>query len=248
MASITWQPNVSTIVYGELIEDSIFSARAIYQDADGDDYSPKGTYTYTYSGASSGTLSAGAKLVAGSYTLTVTFDPEDGALGSNIATTASLVVEKATPVVTWNNPANIKYTYSESSGPQLSNSQLNAVANVAGAFAYTPAIGTELNAGTQTVTAVFTPSDTANNKTVENLSVEFEVLKGDIQIDWDIFHNGIYQEIKTKSGTTKIPYVLEFEDAKAQNLGNDVPGSFSYSPDRGDELTESTNLTAVFPK
>ena len=247
MASITWQPNVSTIVYGELIEDSIFSARAIYQDADGDDYSPKGTYTYTYSdGASSGTLSAGAKLVAGSYTLTVTFDPEDGALGSNIATTASLVVEKATPVVTWNNPANIKYTYSESSGPQLSNSQLNAVANVAGAFAYTPAIGTELNAGTQTVTAVFTPSDTANNKTVENLSVEFEVLKGDIQIDWDIFHNGIYQEIKTKSGTTKIPYVLEFEDAKAQNLGNDVPGSFSYSPDRGDELTESTNLTAVF--
>ena len=82
MASITWQPNVSTIVYGELIEESIFSARAIYQDADGDDYSPKGAYTYTYSGASSGTLSAGAKLVAGSYTLTVTFDPEDAALGS----------------------------------------------------------------------------------------------------------------------------------------------------------------------
>ena len=47
MASIEWEPNVGTIVYGELIEESIFSARAIYQDADGDDYSPKGTYTYT---------------------------------------------------------------------------------------------------------------------------------------------------------------------------------------------------------
>ena len=48
MASIKWEPNVGTIVYGELIEESIFSARAIYQDADGDDYSPDGTYTYTY--------------------------------------------------------------------------------------------------------------------------------------------------------------------------------------------------------
>ena len=38
MASIKWEPNVSQIVYGDLIEESIFSATAIYQDADGDDH------------------------------------------------------------------------------------------------------------------------------------------------------------------------------------------------------------------
>ena len=59
MASIEWEPNVSQIVYGERIEESIFSARAIYQDVDGDDYSPDGTYTYTFSGAASGALTAG---------------------------------------------------------------------------------------------------------------------------------------------------------------------------------------------
>ena len=103
MASIKWEPNVSKIVYGEVIEESIFSAMAIYQDADGDDYSPDGTYTYTYSG---GALAAGVKLDAGTYTLTVTFDPTEASLGGSIAGTTSLTVEKAAPVVTWNNPEN----------------------------------------------------------------------------------------------------------------------------------------------
>ena len=73
MASITWEPNIGEMVYGDLIEESIFSARAIYQDVDGDDYSPDGAYVYTYSGTASGTLTAGLKLEAGSYTLTATF-------------------------------------------------------------------------------------------------------------------------------------------------------------------------------
>ena len=148
MASIEWEPNVSQIVYGERIEESIFSARAIYQDADGDDYSPDGTYTYTFSGAASGALTAGLKLNAGSYTLTVTFDPTDASLGGNITGTASLTVEKATPVVTWNNPPDITYALYDdglggSSGPKLSDEQLNAKADVAGTFTYTPAKDTE---------------------------------------------------------------------------------------------------------
>jgi hypothetical protein len=250
LASIKWEPSVSEIVYGERIEESIFSARAIYQDADGDDYSPDGTYTYTYSGAASGTLTAGLKLNAGNYTLTVTFDPTDASLGSNITGAASLTVEKATPVVVWNNPPSVKYTYDGSSGPKLSVEQLSATANVAGAFTYSPAIDTELSAGSQTVTATFVPTDTANYKSLPQgddvLQIEFEVLKGDIQIDWDIFHNGVFQEIKTPDGTTEIPYVLEFSDAKAFSLGNEVPGSFQYSPDKGTELRESQDLVATF--
>ena len=42
----------------------------------------------------------------------------------------------------------------------MSSTQLNATANVAGTFAYTPAAGTVLKAGTQTLSAVFTPTDT----------------------------------------------------------------------------------------
>ena len=251
MASIIWEPNVGSIVYGELIEESIFSARAIYQDADGDDYSPDGTYVYTYSGTASGTLTSGLKLAAGSYTLTITFDPTDAALGSNITGTASLTVEKATPVVVWNNPPNIKYTYDGDSGPKLSDEQLDAIADVAGAFTYSPVKDTELNAGSQTVTATFTPSDTDNYKSLpaggNDLKIEFEVLKGEIQIVWPIFENGLCQEIRKKGKDAEIiPYVLGFPDAKAKNLGNEIPGSFSYDPSEGSELFESTDITATF--
>ena len=165
MPEVRWEPNVTNIVYGELIEESIFSARAIYQDADGDDYSPVGTYAYTYSGTASGTLTTGLKLNAGSYTLTVTFDPTDGALGANITTNVSFKVEKAVPLVIWNNPPSLTYVLDgDGNGPTLTTRELNAETDVTGDFVYTPVLGTELNAGEQIVTATFTPTgDDADN-------------------------------------------------------------------------------------
>ena len=59
------------------------------------------------------------------------------------------------PTITWTAPAAIAY------GAALSATQLNATANVPGTFAYTPAAGTVLKAGTQTLSAVFTPADTS---------------------------------------------------------------------------------------
>jgi hypothetical protein len=57
-------------------------------------------------------------------------------------------------VVSWSTPANISY------GTPLSGAQLNAVANVPGGFAYTPPVGTILNAGGgQTLSLIFTPTD-----------------------------------------------------------------------------------------
>ena len=268
MASIEWEPNVGTIVYGELIEESIFSARAIYQDADGDDYSPDGTYTYTYSG---GDLKAGIKLDAGTYILTVTFGPTDGSLGGNITGTASLTVEKATPVVTWNNPPDITYALYDdglggSSGPKLSDEQLNAKADVAGTFTYTPAKDTELNAGEQTVTATFVPTDTTNYKSLPQdgvqLKIEFEVLKGEIQVVWPIFENGVCQEIRRKDQDPEIiPYELKYkeEDGTGEGLARpkflsifkedpvgtfeaEVPGSITFDPTENSELCEPEDL------
>src|SRR5439155_19956597 len=91
-------------------------------------------------------------------------------LGSSSGT-LPLAVIKATPTITWNNPADITY------GTALSGTQLNATASVAGSFVYTPAAGTVLNAGSgQTLHVDFTPTDTANFNTASK-DVTINVLK-----------------------------------------------------------------------
>src|ERR1051326_1966315 len=60
----------------------------------------------------------------------------------------------ATPVITWDAPVAITY------GTALSATQLNATANVSGTFTHTPADGAILGVGLQTLSAVFTPTDT----------------------------------------------------------------------------------------
>ena len=60
------------------------------------------------------------------------------------------------PVITWPTPSAISY------GTALSGTQLNATASAPGTFSYSPAAGSLLSAGPQTITATFTPMDTAN--------------------------------------------------------------------------------------
>src|SRR5207253_6494778 len=85
-------------------------------------------------------------------------------------------VLKATPAITWSNPADITY------GTVLSATQLNATASVAGSFVYTPAAGTLLNVGNnQTLHVDFTPTDTANyNGTSKDVAIN--VLKANATI------------------------------------------------------------------
>jgi sugar lactone lactonase YvrE len=64
-----------------------------------------------------------------------------------------------TPTITWTAPAQISY------GTALSAAQLNATASVSGAFAYSPAAGTVLGAGSQSLKATFTPTDAASYAT-----------------------------------------------------------------------------------
>jgi hypothetical protein len=65
-------------------------------------------------------------------------------------------VNKATPTITWSNPADIN------EGTTLSSTQLNAVASVPGSFVYNPPAGTLLVVGTQTLHTDFTPTDAAD--------------------------------------------------------------------------------------
>ena len=76
-------------------------------------------------------------------------------------TSATINVQKATPLVTWANPAAIAY------GTALSATQLDATAILPGSFVYTPATGTVLAAGAgQTLAVTFTPTDTVDYNTV----------------------------------------------------------------------------------
>jgi len=116
---------------------------------------------------SGGTLAAGAtatvtlslnagvtNLAAASYTNNLWFTN----ISDNVVQSQpiNLTISPATPVVTWTTPASIPY------GTALSATQLDAVASVAGAFAYNPSAGKVLDSGTTTLVAVFTPSDTVD--------------------------------------------------------------------------------------
>jgi N,N-dimethylformamidase beta subunit-like protein/uncharacterized protein DUF4082/Big-like domain-containing protein len=99
----------------------------------------------------------GTVLGAGSSVLTVAFVPADPSKYLPASSSVSITVLKATPVITWANPAAITF------GTPLGAAQLNATANVPGTFAYTPASGTKLAVGAgQTLSAAFTPTSAAN--------------------------------------------------------------------------------------
>ena len=111
-----------------------------------------------------------ATLPAGTYpgAVTVVFGGDAG----DAASTGSgdLSVAQATPTVKWTTPSDI------TQGQALGAAQLDATASVSGTFAYSPPAGTVLPAGMgQTLTAVFTPADATDYKSV-NVSTTLNVL------------------------------------------------------------------------
>ncbi|MDU0460260.1 MAG: MBG domain-containing protein [Geobacteraceae bacterium] len=150
--SITVNKAAATVALSNLAQTYDGTARAATVVT-----SPAGlSTTITYNSSST------APTAAGTYTVVATIN-ESNYSGS---TTGSLVIDKATPLITWPTPAEISY------GTALSATQLNATADVAGTFTYTPASGSVLNAGPQTLALVFTPSDTVNyNTATSNVSL-----------------------------------------------------------------------------
>ena len=123
-------------------------------------------------GSAPGTLAAGASCL-----LPISFRPAAvGALSGSLVlmddnlnatapayTTQSISLSgtgvQTVPSINWATPAAITY------GTTLTATQLNATSIVAGTFVYSPAIGTVLNAGSQTLAATFTPTDTTDYTT-----------------------------------------------------------------------------------
>jgi hypothetical protein len=78
---------------------------------------------------------------------------------SSAVASQSTAAVKAAPILTWPTPAPIPY------GTALSSTQLDATANVTGTFVYSPAAGTILAAGNQTLSVTFTPTDSVDYTT-----------------------------------------------------------------------------------
>ena len=103
-------------------------------------------------GATSSTLTLNAVTTngVGGYRVVIT-----NMAGSVTSSVAVLAVNRLVPALTWNPPAAITY------GTTLSAAQLNAATTPAGSYAYSPAAGTLLAAGTRTLNVTFTPSDSS---------------------------------------------------------------------------------------
>ncbi len=122
---------------------------------------------------------------AGPYSASVTFTPLDTTDYNTVTGSINVGVAKATPVITWGNPAAIVY------GTALDGTQLNATASVPGGFVYTPVAGEILGFGTQTLSVLFTPTD-SSNYTDATATVQLTVNKAAPTITWatpaDITH------------------------------------------------------------
>ena len=172
---------------------------------------------------SNSTLAGGNASVAGNFAFTtpanvpslgttsqaVIFTPIDFVNYNTVTANVSVTVGRGTPVVTWNTPAAITY------GTSLSATHLNASASVNGTFSYTPATGTVLNAGNQTLSTVFTPSDSIKYKTTIK-SVSVSVIKATPTIAF-------------LPNISPISYGQELSSATFSGGSASVAGSFAFT-------------------
>jgi hypothetical protein len=89
-------------------------------------------------------------------TATITKESQPDTNLLNNSDSQGITINKGTPVITWPKPSPINF------GKPLTSVQLNATASVKGNFTYSPAAGSVLSAGTQTLSVTFTPTDTAD--------------------------------------------------------------------------------------
>ena len=130
---------------------------------------------------------------------------------------------KTNPQIDWVTPAPITY------GTTLSATQLNATASVPGTFAYSPSLGTELSAGSHTISVTFTPTDTTDYTAVTT-SVTMTVNQAVPAVSWTTPAGIVY-------GTAL--------SATQLNATASVPGTFAYNPSLGAVLSAGSNTLSV---
>jgi PKD repeat protein len=172
-----------------------------------------GTFTYV--------PAEGTVLPAGDHLLSASFVPDDGANYEAATITVTLSVEKATPLIGWDiTEWNLPY------GTPIGANQLNATANIAGTFTYSPAAGTVLDVGnSQVLTVQFVPFDGANYKTASSLA-HVNVIKSGQQLEWPTPAPIVYGAVL---GAAQL-------NAMVTVNGTKPAGALSYNPPAGTRL------------
>lgn len=135
-----------------------------------------------------------------------------------------------TPTITWSTPAAI------TSSTPLGEAQLNATANVAGTFAYSPAAGTLLPVGTQALSVTFMPANaTAYSTASASVKITVNPASG--------------------TGTSSTPVITWTAPAAITNPAPlsatqldataNVAGTFTYNPSVGTVLVPGTYMLAA---
>jgi hypothetical protein len=127
---------------------------------------------------------------------------------SSVSNSTELTAVPSTPTINWSAPAPITY------GKALSPEQLDAKASVPGSFRYSPAAGTVVSGGLQTLTATFLPTDSLDYTQAE-ARVTLTVNRAASSIRW--------------STPAYIEYGTELSDTQL-NATSSLPGAFTYSP------------------
>jgi streptogramin lyase len=179
---------------------------------------------FTYSLADGTPIVSGVTVLStGQHTLHVDFTPTDTAKYNTASKDININILKATPTVTWSNPADIVH------GTALSSTQLNAVASVLGIFTYNSVAGTILPIGAHTLHVDFTPDD-AVNYNAASMDVTINVLKATPTITWNN-PDDIVQGAALSS--TQLNAIAS------------VPGKFVYYPRSGTVLSASIQILHV---
>jgi uncharacterized repeat protein (TIGR01451 family) len=203
--TVTWTPPAA-VTFGTALGSTQLDATA----------SVTGSFSYT--------PATGTVLGAGSQTLSVYFTPTDTADYSSATASVTLQVNKAAPAITWPTPPTA-ITY----GTALSSTQLDATASVAGSFSYTPAAGTVLGAGSQTLSVTFTPTDTTDYSSA-TASVTLQVNKSSLTITWP--------------PPAAIPFGTALSSTQLDATAS-VAGSFAYTPGAGTVLGAGSQTLSV---
>ncbi len=127
------------------------------------------------------------------------------------------------PSISWTAPTAVVY------GTVLSNAQLDATASIPGTFTYKPAAGMILDAGFQTLSVTFTPTDLKYTTATDAVSLTVTPVQP--EIDWF-----------TPAGIT-CGMPLTFRQL---NAVTSIPGTFVYDPPLGTVLAATAILSVTF--
>jgi hypothetical protein len=187
-----------------------------------------GTATLTAGSASStATVPTPSSLAAGSYTISVTYSGDSNYLASSAATTIQLRIGQLTPIISWS-PATTSTFYGATLVGFLNASAAIGSTAVPGVFTYTATLSggsavlvtsaNILGAGSYTLTATFTPTDTATYQSVSKTTT-ITVSEAAPTINW----NPAAAAITYGAALTGIL------NASAVTGSTAVPGVFTYT-------------------